>query len=100
MLGTLAKGFLSRLCWGSQAAYAAWPECLVTLIVPYAAGGITDVLVARTTAEYLQTKPRADLHRLENETGGRAASSAPPTWRAPSPTGLTLAALRRSRRLR
>ena len=36
-------------------AHAAWPERAVTLISPFAAGGITDIL-ARLTAERLQSK--------------------------------------------
>ncbi len=42
------------LCAMTTAA-AAWPERNVTLIVPFAAGGITDVL-ARITGERLQTR--------------------------------------------
>jgi tripartite-type tricarboxylate transporter receptor subunit TctC len=36
-------------------AHAAWPERVVTLVSPFAAGGITDVL-ARLTAERLQSR--------------------------------------------
>ena len=45
----------------------AWPERAVTLIVPYAAGGITDVL-ARLTAEHLQSKFKQSFV-VQNETG-------------------------------
>ncbi len=67
MLKLLARGFFAACLLVSPAAYAAWPERPVTLVVPYAAGGITDVL-ARTTAEYLQTKLKQTFV-VQNETG-------------------------------
>lgn len=48
-------------------AQAAWPDRPVTMIVPYAAGGITDVL-ARTTAEHLSSKFKQSFV-VQNETG-------------------------------
>lgn len=42
-------------CLASAPALAAWPERTVTLITPFAAGGITDVL-ARMTAERLRSR--------------------------------------------
>lgn len=67
MLKTFARGFFAASLLFSQAAYASWPDRPVTLIVPYTAGGITDVL-ARTTAEYLQTKLKQTFI-VQNETG-------------------------------
>lgn len=71
MLKTFARGFFAAALLVSQAAYqaahASWPERPVTLIVPYAAGGITDV-IARTTAEHLQTKLKQTFI-VQNETG-------------------------------
>ena len=72
MLKTLALGFftaslLVSSLLVSNAAYAEWPERPVTLVVPYAAGGITDVL-ARVTAEHLQTKFKQTFV-IQNETG-------------------------------
>ena len=68
MLKTLARGFFAAsLLLVSEAANASWPDRPVTLIVPYAAGGITDVL-ARTTAEYLQTRLKQTFI-VQNETG-------------------------------
>jgi tripartite-type tricarboxylate transporter receptor subunit TctC len=67
MLKTLARGFFAASLLVSQAAYAAWPERPVTIIVPYAAGGITDV-IARTAAEHLQTKLKQTFV-IQNETG-------------------------------
>jgi len=67
MLKTLARGFFAASLLVSQAAHAAWPDRPITVVVPYAAGGITDVL-ARVTAEYLQTKLKQTFV-VQNETG-------------------------------
>jgi len=48
-------------------AQAAWPERTVTLIVPYSAGGITDVL-ARLTAERLQASLKQSVI-VQNDVG-------------------------------
>ena len=50
-----------------RAPHAAWPERTVTLIVPYAAGGIADV-VARLTAERLQAAFKQTFI-VQNEVG-------------------------------
>jgi tripartite-type tricarboxylate transporter receptor subunit TctC len=52
----------------ASAANAAWPERPVTLVVPFTAGGITDV-VARLTAEQLQTAFKQPF-LVENQPGG------------------------------
>jgi tripartite-type tricarboxylate transporter receptor subunit TctC len=54
-LKALARGAIAAcaLALTAASANAAWPERTVTLIVPYSAGGVTDVL-ARLTAERLQ----------------------------------------------
>src|SRR3954468_17048614 len=54
MLKVLARAFFAAYLLCTTAANAAWPDRPVTLIVPYAAGGIADVL-ARITAERLST---------------------------------------------
>jgi tripartite-type tricarboxylate transporter receptor subunit TctC len=91
MLKTLARGFFAATLLVSQAAYqaayASWPDRPVTLIVPYAAGGITDVL-ARTTAEYLQTKLKQTFI-VQNETGAGGIIGAANVARAKA-DGLTL----------
>jgi tripartite-type tricarboxylate transporter receptor subunit TctC len=56
------------------AANAAWPERPVTLVVPFTAGGITDV-VARLTAEQLQTAFRQPF-LVENQPGGAGVIAA------------------------
>jgi tripartite-type tricarboxylate transporter receptor subunit TctC len=71
----------------AAAAQAAWPERPVTLLVPFTAGGITDVL-ARTLADRLQTA----LHQpfvVENLPGGAGVVAAERTLRA-QPDGHTL----------
>lgn len=88
MLKTLARGFFAAtLLLISEAAHASWPERPVTLIVPYAAGGITDVL-ARTTAEYLQTRLKQTFV-VQNETGAGGIIGAANVARA-KPDGTTL----------
>jgi tripartite-type tricarboxylate transporter receptor subunit TctC len=52
----------------SSAAHAAWPERPVTVVVPFAAGGIADV-VARFAAEWLQNALRQPFV-VENQGGG------------------------------
>ena len=71
----------------TSAAHAAWPERPVTLIVPYAPGGITDVM-ARLTAEVLREK----FHQtfiVQNETGAGGIIGAANAARA-KPDGYTL----------
>jgi tripartite-type tricarboxylate transporter receptor subunit TctC len=51
----------------ASTAQAAWPDRPVTVIVPYAAGGITDVL-ARVTAEHLHNKFQQSFV-IQNESG-------------------------------
>ncbi len=60
----IARAIVTACVLVTTAANAAWPDRTVTLIVPYAAGGISDVL-ARLTAEQLQASIQADLHRAE-----------------------------------
>ena len=43
---------IAALCGCAQLASAAWPENTITLIVPWAAGGSTDIL-ARSLSEQL-----------------------------------------------
>jgi tripartite-type tricarboxylate transporter receptor subunit TctC len=69
------------------AAQAAWPERPVTIVVPFTAGGITDVL-ARATAERLQTALKQPFI-VENLPGGAGILSADHVLRA-RPDGYTL----------
>jgi tripartite-type tricarboxylate transporter receptor subunit TctC len=73
--------------FATTAAQAAWPERPVTLVVPFAAGGITDTL-ARVTAERLQTafgKPFV----IENQVGAAGITATQRVARA-EPDGYTL----------
>jgi tripartite-type tricarboxylate transporter receptor subunit TctC len=69
------------------AAQAAWPERTVTLVVPFTAGGITDVL-ARSIAERLQSALKQPFI-VENLPGGAGVVAAEHVLRAP-PDGYTL----------
>jgi len=68
-------------------AQAAWPERTVTLVVPFTAGGITDVL-ARSIAERLQAALKQPFI-VENLPGGAGVVAAEHVLRAP-PDGYTL----------
>src|SRR5215468_1799208 len=71
----------------TSAAQAAWPERPVQVIVPFAAGGITDV-VARIVAERLQTAFKQPFV-VENEPGGAGTLAAAKLARA-RPDGYVL----------
>jgi tripartite-type tricarboxylate transporter receptor subunit TctC len=68
-------------------AQAAWPERPVTMVVPFTAGGITDVL-ARSIAERLQTALKQPFI-VENLPGGAGVLAADHVLRA-QPDGYTL----------
>jgi tripartite-type tricarboxylate transporter receptor subunit TctC len=67
MLRNLARALSIACVLFTSSANAAWPERTVTLIVPFAAGGITDVL-ARLTAERL-TATFKQSFIVQNDTG-------------------------------
>lgn len=67
MFKVLARALVAAFVLSASAAHAAWPERPVTLIVPYAAGGISDVL-ARLTAEQLQAHFKQSFI-IQNEVG-------------------------------
>ena len=72
---------------GASAAQAAWPERPVQVLVPFAAGGITDV-VARVVADRLQTSFKQPFV-VENEPGAAGVLAAQRLARA-APDGYTL----------
>lgn len=55
IMKALAAGAVAIAALYSSPAFAAWPERTVTLVTPFAAGGITDTL-ARITAERLRSR--------------------------------------------
>jgi tripartite-type tricarboxylate transporter receptor subunit TctC len=67
MLRNIARALSIACVLFTSSANAAWPERTVTLIVPFAAGGITDVL-ARLTAERL-TATFKQSFIVQNDTG-------------------------------
>jgi tripartite-type tricarboxylate transporter receptor subunit TctC len=71
----------------AAAAQASWPERPVTMLVPFTAGGITDVL-ARTLADRLQTALNHPFV-VENLPGGAGVVAAERVLRA-QPDGHTL----------
>src|SRR5712672_2882184 len=78
---------IAMLLTGASAAQAACPERPVVLVVPFAAGGITDLL-ARMTAERLQTAFRQTFI-VENQLGAAGVVAADRVARA-APDGYTL----------
>ena len=75
------------LAFGVSVAQAAWPERPVHVVVPFAAGGITDV-VARIMADRLQTAFKQPFV-VENEPGAAGTLAAAKLARA-RPDGYTL----------
>jgi tripartite-type tricarboxylate transporter receptor subunit TctC len=84
---TIAGATLAAALLGANAAQAAWPERPVQLLVPFAAGGITDV-VARVVAERLQTAFKQPFV-VENDPGAAGILAAQRLARA-KPDGYTL----------
>jgi tripartite-type tricarboxylate transporter receptor subunit TctC len=78
---------LAAAVLSAGAAQAAWPERPVQLLVPFAAGGITDV-VARVVAERLQTTFKQPFV-VENDPGAAGILAAQRLARA-QPDGYTL----------
>src|SRR5215213_9979745 len=78
----LAAGVLS-----ASSAHAAYPERTVTIVTPFAPGGIADVM-ARLTAERLQSTLKQNFV-VENQTGA-AGTAAPERVAKATPDGYTL----------
>jgi tripartite-type tricarboxylate transporter receptor subunit TctC len=87
MLRAIRRAILLTAMMGAGAAQAAWPERPVLMVVPFAPGGITDVL-ARITAERLQASFKRTFV-VENEPGGAGVIAAQRVARA-QPDGYTL----------
>ena len=87
MLRALGFGLLVAITLSVGSAQAAWPERTVTIVTPYAAGGIADV-VARLTAERLQSALKQNFI-VENQTGA-GGIAAPERVAKAAPDGYTL----------
>jgi tripartite-type tricarboxylate transporter receptor subunit TctC len=87
MLKNLARAFFAACLLCNTAANAGWPDRPVTVIVPYAAGGITDIL-ARLTVEHLQRTFKQSFI-IQNESGAGGIIGAANAARA-KPDGYTL----------
>jgi tripartite-type tricarboxylate transporter receptor subunit TctC len=79
---TVAAIALAAALGAAGPAQAAWPERQVTLIVPFAAGGITDIL-ARLTASRLQEELKRPFI-VENAVGAAGILAAERVLKAPS----------------
>ena len=77
-------GALALLAGWPARAEAAYPSQTIKMIVPYPAGGTTDLL-GRMVADQLQTGLGGSRHRRE-QAGRRHHASAPSRWRGPRPT--------------
>ncbi len=86
-LSSIIRGAVAAAVVLSGSAQAAWPERPVTFVVPFTAGGITDVL-ARATAERLQEALK-QAFIVENLPGGAGVLAAEHVLRA-APDGYTL----------
>jgi tripartite-type tricarboxylate transporter receptor subunit TctC len=87
MLRAIAYFAVTALLLTTGAAQAAWPERPVTIVTPYAAGGIADV-VARLTAERLGAGLKSTFV-VENQPGA-AGIAAPERVAKATPDGYTL----------
>ena len=87
MLKYLVRALAAVAALSGGHAQAAWPDRPVTLVVPYAAGGISDVL-ARITAERLTTVFK-ETFVVQNETGAGGIIGAANVAHA-KPDGYTL----------
>src|SRR4029453_13601890 len=74
----------AALLRAGEAAAQAYPQRPVKIIVPYAAGGGTDVF-SRLLAAQIERELGQTLI-IENTARGARASSARRRWRTPSPT--------------
>jgi tripartite-type tricarboxylate transporter receptor subunit TctC len=87
MMRSIARAIVAANLCLTTAAHAAWPERQVTVVVPFAAGGITDIL-ARITAERLQTAFKQPFI-VENQVGAAGVIAAERVVKS-TPDGYTL----------
>ncbi len=87
MMRKIACAATTAFLLTTSAGQAAWPERPVTVVTPYAAGGIADV-VARLTAERLQSRLKSTFV-VENQPGAGGVA-APERVSKAAPDGYTL----------
>lgn len=87
MFKLVPRALAAALLFSTTAAQAAWPEHTVTVIVPYGAGGLTDVM-ARLISARLQEKFKESFI-VQNDTGAGGAIGTANVAKA-KPDGYTL----------
>src|ERR1044071_5862746 len=87
MFRAIARGLLIACTISSGTAFAAWPERTVTIVTPYAPGGIADV-VARLTAERLQSSLKQNF--VVENVSGAGGTAGPERVAKATPDGYTL----------
>jgi len=87
MLRVFARAAIAASVLFTTAAQAAWPERPVTIIVPYAAGGLSDIM-ARLTAAQLQASFKQTFV-VQNDVGAAGTIGANNVAKA-KPDGYTL----------
>src|SRR5262245_25780147 len=87
MFRAMAGALLAAGVLSASSAHAAYPERTVTIVTPFAAGGIADV-VARLTAERLQSALKQNFV-VENITGA-GGTAGPERVAKAAPDGYTL----------
>jgi tripartite-type tricarboxylate transporter receptor subunit TctC len=87
MFRAIARGVLIAITLSAGAAHAAWPERTVTIVTPFAPGGIADV-VARLTAERLQSSLKQNF--IVENVSGAAGTAGPERVLKANPDGYTL----------
>jgi tripartite-type tricarboxylate transporter receptor subunit TctC len=87
MLRAIAGAALAAGVLSATAAHAAYPERTVTIVTPFAAGGIADV-VARLTAERLQATLKQNF--VVENISGAGGTAGPERVSKATPDGYTL----------
>ncbi len=87
MFRAIARGFLIATTLAAGSAQAAWPERTVTIVTPFAPGGIADV-VARLTAERLQSSLKQNF--VVENVSGAGGTAGPERVAKANPDGYTL----------
>ena len=87
MFRAITRGFLIATTLAAGSAHAAWPERTVTIVTPFAPGGIADV-VARLTAERLQSSLKQNF--VVENVSGAGGTAGPERVAKATPDGYTL----------